>query len=46
MCFGSVVVGCGRETWFWLTLPFRLMRRHRGLVVTSAGVAIVVAALG
>jgi S-DNA-T family DNA segregation ATPase FtsK/SpoIIIE len=43
---GSVVVGCGREAWFWLTLPFRVLRRHRGLVLTSAGVAVVPLALG
>jgi len=29
-----------------MTLPFRLLRRHRGLVLASLGVAIVVAALG
>ncbi len=46
MSFGSAIVGCGRETWFWLMLPLRLLRRHRALVFTVAGVAVVVAALG
>ncbi len=46
MILGSAVVGCSREAWFWLTLPFRLLRRHRGLVVASVGVAIVAVALG
>jgi len=43
---GSAVVGCGREAWFWVTLPFRLLHRHRGLVLAVAGVAVVAVALG
>ncbi len=46
MSLGSAVAGCGREAWFWLTLPFRLLHRHRGLVVAGIGVAVVAVALG
>jgi S-DNA-T family DNA segregation ATPase FtsK/SpoIIIE len=43
---GSAVVVSGREAWFWLALPIRLLRRHRGLVFVLAGVAVVAVALG
>jgi len=46
MSFGSAVVGCAREAWFWMTLPFVLLRRHRGVVFTGLGVAVVAFAFG
>ncbi len=46
MILGSAVVACGREAWFWTTLPFRLLRRHHGLVFAGLGVAVVAFAFG
>lgn len=46
MSFGSAVVGCAREAWLWMTLPFVLLRRHRGVVLSSLGVAVVAFAFG
>jgi len=46
MSFGSVVAASGREAWFWVALPFRLLHRHRGLALALAGVAVVSVALG
>lgn len=36
----------GWEAWFWVALPFRLLRRHRGLAFALTGVAVVSVALG
>ncbi len=46
MSFGSVIVECGREARFWLTLPARLLGRHRGVVFTVTGLSVVAAAVG
>jgi S-DNA-T family DNA segregation ATPase FtsK/SpoIIIE len=46
MSFGSVVAASGREAWFWVALPFRLLNRHRGLVLAGLGVVVVTVALG
>jgi S-DNA-T family DNA segregation ATPase FtsK/SpoIIIE len=43
---GSAVVDIGREAGFWLTLPLLLLRSHRGLVFTVAGIVVVLAAVG
>jgi len=43
---GSTIAGYGRESAFWLMLPFRLLRRHRGLVVMAVGLAVIMTALG